>query len=66
MMLSSCRDVWLGLNSLTGRVLGTSPEEQDKDVQLFAGFLRVVPGKVDYYGPMDHEESGIVVRGKHE
>lgn len=54
-----------GLTPLTGRVLGTDPAEQDKDVQLFAGFLRVVPGKVDYYGPTDHEESGIVVRGKH-
>ncbi|OAL04212.1 hypothetical protein IQ06DRAFT_364780 [Phaeosphaeriaceae sp. SRC1lsM3a] len=47
-----------------GRVLGTAPEEQDTDVQLFAGFLRVVPGKVDYYGPTDHEESGIIIRGE--
>lgn len=51
---------------MTGRVLGTSPEEQDKDVQLFAGFLRIVPGKVDFYGPVDHEESGIVVKGMHK
>ncbi|KAF5680608.1 ethanolamine utilization [Fusarium heterosporum] len=47
-----------------GRVLGTDLAEQGKDVQLFAGFLRVIPGKVDYYGPTDHEESGIVVRGE--
>ncbi|KAF9776514.1 hypothetical protein IL306_005283, partial [Fusarium sp. DS 682] len=46
------------------RVLGTDPAEQDKDIQLFAGFLRVIPGKVDYYGPTGHEESGIVVRGE--
>lgn len=64
-MLSPHRNVRPLLTSLTGRVLGTSPAEQDKDVQLFAGFLRVIPGKVDYYGPMDHEESGIVVKGKH-
>jgi len=63
-MLSPRREVQPRLTSSTGRVLGTDPAEQDKDVQLFAGFLRVVPGKVDYYGPMDHEESGIVVRGK--
>ncbi|KAL2205834.1 hypothetical protein CC79DRAFT_1397829 [Sarocladium strictum] len=47
-----------------GRVLGTDPAEQDKDVQLFAGFLRVVPGKVNFYGPTDHEESGIVIKGE--
>jgi hypothetical protein len=59
----SSRCIW-ALIPLIGRVLGTDPAEQDRDVQLFAGFLRVVPGKVDYYGPTDHEESGIVVRGK--
>jgi hypothetical protein len=31
---------------------------------LFAGFLRIIPGKVDFYGPTDHEEAGIVVTGK--
>lgn len=54
------------LTCLTGRILGTDPAEQDKDVQLFAGILRVIPGKVDYYGPTDHEDSGIVIRGMFE